>query len=120
MPGRRKLFLAMICAEVEDSLEDVEFVSAEIERRFRNNEVTNYVYSENEALLAREASGLKKLIAFLQSVSPDDYESAADIAAFFEETLRNKVKELDNHQAVYEIIDRKIKKVLKYINESSC
>lgn len=117
MPGQKKLFLTMFQAEMEDSYGDVLYLSGVNENRFKNGEITNYVYSENKAFLEHEAAGIKELIAYIDTIKVDDYKDVTEMALAVGELLQTRVKEQDDPQVVYGIISRKIKKVLKYIME---
>jgi hypothetical protein len=116
-PARRKFFLAMLQAELQDSLEDIEYLGATYENRYRSNEITNYVYNENEAFLHHEAAGLKNLISLVDSFNPDDYQDLTEFAQAMDVFFKKKVDEFDDPQAVYGIIKRKINKVLSYVAE---
>jgi hypothetical protein len=116
MPGQQKLFLTMFQAEMEDSYGDVLYLSGVNENRFKANEITNYVYNENKAFLDREASGLKKLIAYIGSINNvEEYGNVEELALAVDTLLKKRTEEQDNPEAVYGIISRKIKKVLTYI-----
>jgi hypothetical protein len=115
MPGRKKLFLTMFQAEMEDSYGDVLYLSGVNETRFKTNEITNYVYNENKAFLDHEASGFKELIAYIGALNADEYRDVEEMALEVDTLLKKRIEEQDNPQAVYGIISRKIKKVLKYI-----
>jgi hypothetical protein len=117
MPGRRNFFLAMFQAEMRDSLEDIDYLSRVVESRFRAGEITNYVYNENEAFLKHEISGLKDLIAFLETINPNDYADVPALADGLENLLKKRARELDDPEAVYDIIKRKLKKVRGYIEQ---
>jgi hypothetical protein len=117
MPDRKKFFLVMFRAELQDSLEDVEYLSGTNENRHRNNEITSYVYNENKAFLQHEAAGLKNLIALIGSFNPDDYRTVTELALAADVFFKKKVEEFDDPEAVYGIIKRKIKKVLAYVEQ---
>ncbi|MDR3138098.1 MAG: hypothetical protein LBT95_00330 [Treponema sp.] len=117
MPGRRKFFLVMFRAELEDSLEDIEYLGEIYERRYRNNEITNYVYNENEAFLHHEAAGLKNLITLIDSFNPEDFQTVTELAQAVDVFLKKRIEEFDNPQVVYGIIKRKINKILAYIGQ---
>lgn len=114
MSERRRLFLKILKAEIEDCLEDVEDLENFYEQRFRGNEVTPYVYNENEALLSREFAGLGQVLASIELVDLDKYASVEDLAAAVDEMIQKKVLEYENPQAVYGIVKRKLLKVLRY------
>ncbi|MDR0590115.1 MAG: hypothetical protein LBG25_06175 [Spirochaetaceae bacterium] len=117
MPGRKNFFLTMFQAEMEDSYGDVLYLSQVNENKFKNGDITNYVYNENKAFLVHEASGIKELIAYIGTINADDYQDIEEMAAAVGELLKSRAKEQDDPQVVYGIIARKIKKVLTYIKE---
>jgi hypothetical protein len=105
----------MCRAELEDSLEDIEYLGEIYENRYRNNEITSYVYNENEAFLHHEAAGLKSLIALIDLFNPDDFQNVTELAQAVDVFLKQRVEEFDNPQVVYGIIKRKINKIVAYI-----
>jgi hypothetical protein len=117
MPDGRKLFFTLFLAEMQDSLEDIEYLAGIYGNRFRNGEITTYVYNENKAFLKHEASGLKGLIAFIESVKPGDYKDVRELAQGMEYMLKKKAEESDNPAVIDQIVSRKIKKVLAYVLE---
>jgi hypothetical protein len=115
--GKRKLFITLLRAELEDTIEGIEQLSFIMENRLNKGEITNYVYNENEAFLNREIAGLEKLLPLLESV---DIEAGKDIKALAFQTgnmLQIKANTADDPRVITEIINRKIKKVLKYLTE---
>jgi hypothetical protein len=119
MPGRKKLFLAMFQAEMEDSYEDIRYLSGVNENKFKTNRITNYVYNENKAFLEHEAAGVKELIGAIAAIKAEDYTDVAELVPAVGELLKNKAKEQDDPQAVYGIISRKINKVRAYIQNEA-
>jgi hypothetical protein len=117
MPGGRKIFLVMFRAELEDSLEDIEYLCGTYENRYRASEITSYVYNENEAFLRHEAAGLKNIISLIDFLHADDYQDVRELAQAADDFFKKKVEEFDDPEAVYGIITRKIKKVLAYVEQ---
>jgi hypothetical protein len=107
----------MFRAELQDSLEDIEYLSGTNESRYRSNEITSYVYNENRAFLQHETAGLKNLISFIDFFNPDDYRTVTELASATDVFFKKKVEEFDDPEAVYGIIKRKIKKVLAYVEQ---
>jgi hypothetical protein len=115
--AKRKLFLTLFRAEIEDNIEGIEGLAAALRERFSKGEITNYVYSENEALLGHVLAELKKLLPLVDGLDKNAYADAAALAQSLESMLQTEVKESGDSGLVREIIGRKIKKVLKYIAE---
>jgi hypothetical protein len=113
----KKLFITLFRAEINDAMEDLEQFSLILENRLNKGAITNYVYSENEALLGKEISALRKLIPHIDSFNIDTCKDVNTLALNLKNMLQMKVEEMDDPQAVCEIIRRKTKKVLNYIVE---
>jgi hypothetical protein len=115
--GQRKLFIALMRAELEDSIEGLEQLSGRLKERLEKGEITNYVFNENGALLSREISGLKALLPFVDAIKSADYPDVRVLAQHAGDALKKKAEEWEDPEAVGEIIARKIRKILKYILE---
>jgi len=113
MPERKRLFLKILKAEIEDCLEDVEDLEKLYERRFRGSEVTSYVYNENEALLSREFAGLSQVLSSIELVDLDRYASVEDLAASVDEMIQKRFG-IRKPQAGVWNCKRKLLKVLRY------
>jgi len=119
MPGHKNLFLKLLEAELEDCLEDVQDLSLLHDKRHKGEEITDYVYQENQALLSREFAGLKDIVVSLSDISVDDYESVEDIAAAVDARVQSKILEFEHPEAVYAILKRKILKILRYFDNNN-
>ena len=119
MIEHKKLFLRILKAELEDCLEDVEDLSILYERRRTKEEITDYVYKENEALLAREISGLKNILLSIDDLAIESYPSLEAFASAVDGMVQRKVLEFEDPEAVYGIAKRKLLKVLKYVSDRS-
>jgi hypothetical protein len=107
----------MLRAEVEDSIEGLEALSRTLRERLNREEITNYVYNENEGLIYQEIFGLKTLLPVFDGINKDDYPDVPSLAGAVRELLKKKAEELEDGRGVMEIITRKIRKVLNYIQE---
>jgi hypothetical protein len=106
-------------AELEDCLEDVEDLTNLYERRLKKDEITNYVFQENEALLTREIAGIKKILLSIDGLSPEGYDSLESFASAVDAVIQREVLEFEDPEAVYGIAKRKLLKVLRYVSEHS-
>jgi hypothetical protein len=113
--GQRSLFITLMRAELEDSIEGLEQISGRLTERLEKGEITNYVFNENGALLTREISGLKSLIPLVDAVKSADYPDVYVLSQQLGDTLKKKAEDGEDPEAVGEIVTRKIKKILKYI-----
>ncbi|MFQ3547206.1 MAG: hypothetical protein SNJ56_02620 [Termitinemataceae bacterium] len=117
MPERKLLFMKILIAELEDCLEDVEDLEYLYKRRHQKNDVTNYVFNENEALLQRERSGIRKAIDHLKTIDLGIYENVDALASAVDSMLQKMVVDFEDPEAVYNIAKRKLHKVLRYVAE---
>jgi hypothetical protein len=115
--ARCNVFMSLFRAELDDSIEGLEYLSKVLGERLDRGEITNYVYSENEAFLNRAVSAFRALTAYLDTLDTGSYTDVRLLAEDIEGKLKEKVEELDDPKAISEIIERKAKKVLKYIFE---
>ncbi|MDR1418958.1 MAG: hypothetical protein LBI86_01140 [Treponema sp.] len=113
--GQRRIFMTLMRAELEDCIEGLEHLSEILGDRFSKNEITNYVFSENSALLAREISGLRSLVPVLGGIKSGDFPDVYALARHTEKTLLDAAREWENPEAINGIIARKIRKILTYI-----
>jgi predicted nuclease with TOPRIM domain len=107
----------MLRAELEDSVEGLEALSGSLRERLKKEEITNYVFNENEALIYQEIFGLKTLLPVFDEINKDEYPDVQSLSGAVGELLKKKAEELEDGRGVLEIITRKIKKVLNYITE---
>ncbi|MDR0402662.1 MAG: hypothetical protein LBH35_03630 [Treponema sp.] len=114
MSDKIGLFLAMLREEIEESLDGVRYLADSYERKFKNGEITNYVYSENEAFLAQETAGLRRFLAFIASISPD-VKTPEDIVILIGDVIKKKMKDYEDPEAVYRIVNKKLEKTLRYL-----
>jgi hypothetical protein len=108
------LFLKILREEIEESLDNIQYLAGSYERKFKNGEITNYVYSENESFLAQEIAGLRRFLAFIASISPD-VKTPEDIAILIGDVIKKKMKDYEDPEAVYRIINKKLEKSLRYL-----
>lgn len=118
MPEKKALFMKILKAELEDCLEDVEDLANLYEKRHKENDLSNYVYQGNEALLSRELSGIRIVLKKLELVSIEEFEDVEALASAVDGMVQNTVVEYEDPEAVYGIAKRKLLKVLHYIQDT--
>ncbi len=119
MPQRKRLFLKILKAELEDCLEDIEDLTLLAERRQQTGELSPFVYLENKALLQREKQGLQSVIMALNTMESDSFPDADSLAAVVDEQIKKTVADYEEPEAVYSIAKRKLLKVLRYTNDAA-
>jgi hypothetical protein len=116
MGGKADLFIFMFRAEIENSLDDAKTLIDLCEKRYKSGEITSYVYNENGAFLERETLSFKGLLSYLDTLDPSKYSQVEDVASEIDNMIKRKVDEYEDPEVIYVIVNRKIKKILTYLN----
>jgi hypothetical protein len=117
MACRVKFFLTMFRGELENSLDDARYLAEFYEKKLKGSEITNYVYNENEAFLAQEIRGLKGFIEYIDTLSPGEHDTVEDIVSKIDDMIKRRIREYADPGAVYDIVTRKIRRILVYMEE---
>jgi len=103
----------------EDESTQVSFHSENGTRRNRcheqKHEITNYVLQENSSLIQAEIAALRSLFKFLDTFSPEGYESLEALAEGVLAKFKELIKKKEYPQALYFLIERRVQKVVKYL-----
>jgi len=114
MSSQTELFLSMYKEEIEESIENIRYLKESYERKFKNEEITNYVYSENEAFLSQEITGLKGFLSLIQTFSPEN-KTPEELAISIQDVVQQRLKGYEDPEAVYLIVNKKLERALKYL-----
>jgi len=114
--GEARRFLRLFRVELDDLSEDVQQRLEATERRFERGEITQYVRLANEALYKRELDALEKFAGIVDGIDPSIYNGIADIEAVLLARSRDYVSRLEDPEAVYVLLKRKIDKVKAFIS----
>ncbi|OHD20471.1 MAG: hypothetical protein A2Y38_06760 [Spirochaetes bacterium GWB1_59_5] len=116
MDQNARHFARLFRVELEDIIEDIKLLIDRTEKRFENDEITPYVRMENKAFLQREVEAIEKFMALVDVIDLSIYKGTADIEAAFLEKSRDFVSRLEDPEAVYVLLKRKLEKVSKFIS----
>lgn len=112
-PACRHLHI-LFAAEILDIIEDIHTLEESWENRFKQAEITNYVYMENESLLKHEEAGLKAIHQKLASFKPENITTVDDMSRALKEFVRAIVNEQDLPFGLIPLLERKIDKLKGY------
>jgi len=115
MPERKKLFLSVFKAELEDCIEDIRELSELCENRYDCREIGDYVRNENQALLHQEVVGFKDALNSIDALDPDQYDGLQSLVQAVRDLVVRSVREASDPEAVVALAERKLRKVLTYI-----
>lgn len=115
MDKQREKFLKILRIEMEDLENDIALLEDVTERRNQEHEITDYVLMENMALLKKELGCVHTLLQDLDAFPLEQYDSLEETAQGVKGFFREETKKHGFPPAVYQLVDRKIEKVARYV-----
>lgn len=113
MKEKIRKFLAILSIEFDDISDGLTMLIESTDERFKKHEITGYVWTENTALLRREQKLIQILHNRVKQLNTDDYETLDEAV----EAVHKIVRGMSGiPQAVPEFIEKRITKVLQYMN----
>jgi len=110
-------FIGILRIELEDLEQDVGDLLEICQRRKDSREISNYVYMENQSLLLNEIAGIKSLIHSLDEMDTGRFVSAQEMFAEIDRLIHTKTRECAYPEAVYNLVKRRLDKVVAYLRE---
>jgi hypothetical protein len=114
MSSQTELFLSMYKEEIEESIGNIQYLKESYEKKFKNEEVTSYVYNENKSFLSQEITGLKGFLSLIGTFSPEN-KTPEELATSIRDVVQQRLKGYEDPEAVYLIVNKKLEKTLKYL-----
>jgi hypothetical protein len=114
MKDRTDTFLRILSIEISDMEEGVEVLLASTAERHSRHEITEYVWTENSALLKHELHILQIIHAKLDGLDPNQFESIEALITAIRADLDGRE---DLPRALYSFFMRKIEKVKRYMEQ---
>jgi hypothetical protein len=117
MPMRALLnkFISIFRIELEDLREDINDLIEILEKRKVSQEITNYVYMGNKAVLLNEIASVEELLDSISTIDAYQYESVEDMIADVHQMIDTRIQERDFPEVVHDMVQRKFDKVCKYV-----
>ena len=116
MSSKQK-FLDILKVELNDLETDLDLLVDEYKKRKKNNEITDYVFLENLAVLKREMYGIDNLIEAVDSVKSDTFSNLDDMAEEIKKRIAETIAHHDLSEALLSLSERKMKKAQRYCEE---
>ena len=117
MPMRALLnkFISIFRIELEDLREDINDLIEMLEKRKVSQEITNYVYMGNKAVLLNQIASVEELLDSISTIDAYQYESVEDMIADVHQMIDTRIQERDFPEMVHDLVQRKFDKVCKYV-----
>lgn len=116
MEANARHFVRLFRVELEDLIEDVRQLMERTETRYQRKEITDYVHLANIAFLQRELDSIVKFAGIVDGIDPSIYKGVSEIESHLLATSRDFVSRLEDPEAVYVLLKRKLEKVRIYIS----
>lgn len=110
-------FFRILKIELEDLEKDISIIIEEYQKKKDKGEISNYVFLENACVLKEELYGIKTIVDSLGNIAVGKYENINDIVADIHKLIKEKTKLYLMNGCVLTLLERKINKVLVFINE---
>lgn len=119
MADKIELFIKILRAEIEDLNEDLLIVENKYKEKYEKQDIGNFVYQENEALLMYESQCVSFILKQLEAIDFPQFVSIDLLIKKIRYDVRELVKKYEYPESVTGFIDRKIDKVKSYIDRWS-
>lgn len=120
MADMKVKFIKILKAELEDLREDIAIAEGRYADRFARQEITEYVYKENDALFRKETDSLNRFIQAVDAIDVSLYTSVRGVAEALESLVKDTVEGFEDPEAIYLFVSRKLQKVLTYTESVEC
>ena len=109
-------YLKILQIELEDLECDILDAEEALKKKFKDREITDYVFMENLAAFKAELSGIQKMEKEIESLS-DKFDDLDSLCSFIDGFVREKVEDANLPEAVYFLIKRKLDKIYLYTRQ---
>lgn len=109
-------FLRVFRVEIDDIIEDLQLLIDQTDKRFEQGEITSYVRMANKALFQRLMESITKYAGIVDGIDASNYKGTSEIAASILDISRDYVSRLEDPEAVYVLLKRKLEKVKVFLS----
>lgn len=109
-----KRFLRILSVEISDLEDHIAVLLESTEERHRNHDITEYVWTENSALLRHELHLIQLVHKEIEQMDPASYTDIAELRKAIVGILEQRE---DLPRAALGLLERKMDKVSLYISE---
>ncbi len=115
---RLEKFLRILKIEIEDIQYDISALIDIYKDREEKGEITEYVFRENIGTLKREIIGVQQVLRSFETLDFERYDNLESMIQDCQKKMEEKLEGSEYEKVLNIIIDRKIEKLTRYINES--
>ncbi|MBN2445060.1 MAG: hypothetical protein JXJ04_27135 [Spirochaetales bacterium] len=111
-------FLKILQIEMEDLESDIEYLIERLKQRSEKQEITDYVFMQNLAVLKNQICGISSFMKIVDSIDPNDYKDIESFLCDVKARFTARIDEYGLGSGIYTLIQRKIDKVYMYIHQA--
>lgn len=111
-------FMRLLRLEIESLHDEIEIILRSLDHRLANHEITDYVHNENGAILRNELLGLEDFLRTEFDTSERADATLDDVVDEIRAYLRRRLIERDYVPALYELMNRRIEKIVAYLSQT--
>ena len=115
--GIRERYIDILKVELADLGSDLDLLVEDYRRRKEKDEITNYVFLENLAVLKREMYGINNLVEVLDGLETEAFDDLDAMIAAIESGFQLAIREHDLADALFPLAQKKMKKVKAYFEQ---
>ena len=108
-------YLKVLRIELEDLETDLAVMKDLYDLREQQEEITDYVFLENVALLKSEIAGVESLIRSIDDIPVERFQHLDEFVDYIDSLFRERTKHSGYPESVYALVRRKLSKVSRYI-----
>ena len=115
MQGKIAKFLKIFIAELEDLDEDIKILIIKCEEQHEHDEISQYVFLENLAVLQNELFGVEGFIEEVRTIKKEEFNSLFELKEYLLNNLSLRIKEKGLVHSIMPLVERKLNKVEFYL-----
>lgn len=110
-------FIRLLQLEIESMHDEIELIMKTLDERLAKHEITEFVRNENCAVLRNELLGLEDFLRTEFSFGERSDISLGELVKEVRAYLRRRLSEREYVPALYELVSRRIDKIVAYLEE---
>lgn len=119
MVSTQRKFVRLLQLEIESLHDEIEIILRSLDQRRAKHEITDYVRNENYSVLKNELLGLEDFLRTEFIFEGREDASLEEIAEEVKAYLRRRLVEREYVPAVYELVSRRIEKIVSYLRSTT-
>ena len=108
-------YIMILEIELDDLVSDIELLMEKYRKRNESEEITDYVFLENLAVLKNQICGLSSLRKIVEEIDESAYGAVDEFVDDISGRFRARIEECDLSPSIFQMVKRKLEKVKTYV-----